>query len=235
MEARTRGVRVNYRELACVDEKLPRLPRKSSQSAQGSSDNDDGGALYPISVVDRDDTRVLVHYVGYDSHFDEWREERDLVNMPSPCLTTECYDLHHDLALKIKTSLTSKRKSNPVVRIDMPFDKKMFCQGLQCKGTESRTVRGITYYKIRAYKDLDELLGHSWHYRGINSAGDFCYVVLDTVEYHLNRRKPLIQYVPDENGKPVLSKAPQGHALIFSFVRGDGIASDFGKNQDIFT
>ena len=88
----------------CVDEKLPCLPRKSSQLAQGSSDNDDGGALYPISHVDRDDIRVLLHYVGYDSHFDERREERDLVNMPSPCLTTECYDLHQDLALKIKTS-----------------------------------------------------------------------------------------------------------------------------------
>ena len=109
------------------------------------------------------------------------------------------------------------------MRIDMPFDKKVFCQGLQHKGTESRIVRGITYYKICTYKDLDELLGHSWHYWGINSADDFCYVVLDTVEYHLNRRKPLIQYVPDENGKPVLSKAPQGHALIFSFVRGEHI------------
>ena len=115
------------------------------------------------------------------------------------------------------------------MRIDMPFDKKVFCQGLQRKGTESRIVRGITYYKICTYKDLDELLGHSWHYRGINLADDFCYVVQDTVEYHLNRRKPLIQYVQDENGKPVLSKAPQGHALIFSFVRGEHIFFFIGR------
>ena len=74
----------------------------------------------------------------------------------------------------------------------MQFDKNMFCQGLQCRGIESRTVRGITYYKISTYKDLDELLGHNWHYRGINSAGDFCHVVLDTVEYHLCRCKLLI-------------------------------------------
>ena len=160
---RTRGVRVNYRELACIDEKLPRLPRKSNQSPHDSGDTGGDGALYPINLVERAGTRVLIHYVGYVSDFDEWREEKDLVNMPSPCLTTECYDLHQDLALKIKSSLTSKRKSNPIVRVDIPFDKKMFCQGLQCKGTESRTVRGVTYYKISNYKDLDELLGHNWH------------------------------------------------------------------------
>lgn len=180
MEARTRGIRVNYRELACVDEKLPRLPRKiaSRDSTNSTSDSDaNNGPLYPISQVKRDGTRVLV----------------DLINMPFPCLTTECYGLHQDLALKIKSSLTSKRKSNPIVRVDMPFDLKIFCQGLQCKGTVSKTVKGITYYKIRSYKELDELLGHNWHYRGINSSGDFCFVMLETVEYHLYRRRPLIQ------------------------------------------
>ena len=236
MEARTRGIRVNYRELACVDEKLPRLPRKIASRDSTNSDSDaNDGPLYPISQVKRDGTRVLVHYVGYDSHFDEWREESDLINMLFPCLTTECYDLHQDLVLKIKSSLTSKRKSNPVVRVDMPFDMKIFCQGLKCKGTVSKTVKGVTYYKIRSYKELDELLGHNWHYRGINSSGDFCFVMLETVEYHLYRRRPLIQYVPDENGRPIQATTPQGHALVFTFVRGDGVASDFGKNKEIFT
>lgn len=108
--AKTRGVRVNYRKLAGVDEKLP---RKSPQLSQGR-DTYDGGALYPISLVNRGGTHVLIHYVGYESHFDEWREERDFVKMPFPCLATECYDLHQDLTLKIKASLTSNRKSNPV-------------------------------------------------------------------------------------------------------------------------
>ena len=82
--------------------------------------------------------------MGYDLHFDEWREELDLINVPFPCLTTECYDLHQDLALKINSSLTSKRKSDPVVRVDMPFDMKIFCQGLQCEGTVNKIV-GVTY------------------------------------------------------------------------------------------
>ena len=91
----------------------------------------------------------------------------------------------------------------------MQFDKKTLYQGFQCKRTESRTVKGVTYYKISTYKDLDELLGHNWHYRGINSAGDFCYVMLGTVEYHLYTCNLLIQYVPDDNGKPLQAKTPQ--------------------------
>ena len=234
--ARTRGVRIDYRELAGVNEVLPRLPRKTTSKPSKNRGSDGDDAFYPVSIVDRNGTSVLVHYVGYDSNFDEWQEEDDVVDMPSPCsITNESYDLHQDLAMKIKSTLTGKRKSNPIVRVDMTFDKQTFCKGLQCKGTVSRTVKGIVYYKISSYKELDELLGHNWHYRGINGAGDFCYVILNTVEYHLYQRKPLIQYVPDEGGKPLQTKTPQGYALVFTFVRGDGIAADFGKNEDIFT
>ena len=186
--ARTRRVRIDYRELAGVNEILPRLPRKTkSQSMNRGSDGDD--AFY---LVDRNGTRVLVHYVGYDSNFDEWQEEDDVVDMPSPCsITNESYDLHQDLAMKIKSTLTGKRKLNPIVRVDMTIDKQTFCQGLQCKGTVSRTVKGVVYYKISSYKELDELLGHNWHYSGTNGAGDFCYIILNTVEYHLYQRKPV--------------------------------------------
>ena len=60
-----RGVHVNYRELACIDEKLPRLPRKSPDHrtvAEIYTDDDD--VLYPINLVESDGSRVLIHYVG---------------------------------------------------------------------------------------------------------------------------------------------------------------------------
>ena len=43
------------------------------------------------------------------THFDEWREEKDLANMPSPCLTNECYDLHQDLGLVDKVLIKQKK------------------------------------------------------------------------------------------------------------------------------
>ena len=72
-----------------------------------------------------------------------------MVDMPSPCsVSTETYDLHQDLVMRIKSTLTGKQKSNHVVRVDMimvTFDKQTFCQGLQCKGTVYRTVKGVAY------------------------------------------------------------------------------------------
>ena len=65
----------------------------------------------------------------------------------------------------------------------MTFDKVTFDEGLRTKGHASKSVRGTQHYKISSYNDLDGLLGRNWHYRGLNDVGDFCYVVLETVEY----------------------------------------------------
>lgn len=80
-------------------------------------------------------------------------------------------------------TLNSSRKESPVVRIDMPFDRIEFNGGIRMCGKEKRCVRGIPHYTISKYEDLNGLLGSNWHYRGININGDFCYVVLNTVEF----------------------------------------------------
>ena len=50
---------VSTTELACVDEKLPRLPRKIACRDSIDRDNDaSDGLLNPISQVKRDGTRV---------------------------------------------------------------------------------------------------------------------------------------------------------------------------------
>ena len=53
-------------------------------------------------------------------------------------------------------------------------------EGVSYQGSHGQTVRvgglcrGIQRYKVNKYEDLDPLLGHNWHVRGINAAGDFC-------------------------------------------------------------
>ena len=79
----------------------------------------------------------------------------------------------------------------------------------------------ITCYRIRHYSDLDELLGKGWHFRGLNSIGDYCFVVPDTVEYYLCHRRPIVHFVPNNDGSPVKVCTPQGFMLHFTFVRGD--------------
>ena len=104
-------------------------------------------------------------------------------------------------------------------------------------GTESMSkhYRGVQRYKITKYADLNPLLGNNWHFRGINPNGDFCYVILSTLEYYLHKREPLKEYFPSNGSKDfILKPRDLGYMLVFIFVRGDGTREEFGNNSDIF-
>ena len=218
----TRGNRVNYKELTKVV--LPRAVREKQETK-----------LYSVNIVEQNPTthKVKIHYIGYDSCEDEWRDEGDIVDLseaqPSHLLSSN-YSLYQELALLIKTSLRSPRKENPEVKISMSFDKLQFDGGIRKLGTLKREERGVNKYAIRHYSDLDSLLGSKWFIRGINENGDFCYVVLDTVRFYLSERLPLVDYQPTENGSGLKKKLYfRGYSLVFSFVRNDGVASNFKR------
>ena len=50
------------------------------------------------------------------------------------------------------------------------------------------------------YRNLNVLLGKNWYFRGLNSQGDFCYVIKGTVEFYLHKRHPLQEFFPTEEG-----------------------------------
>ena len=208
--------------------KSTRLKRKSSHHENADT------TLYPVTVISDLSERVRIHYIGYGSQHDEWRNKDDILPVTSPCLTTEKFDLHQELAVKVKSSLLGGRKSNPAVKITMSYDLDTFNEGLGRCGYVTKTVRGVKHYKIQQYNELDHILGPNWHYRGINAAGDFCYVVPESIEYYLNRHRGIVHYVPDENCKPVRTIMPHGYSLTFKYVRADGTPSEFGKNDSIF-
>ena len=54
--------------------KLPRLRRTSGNSRKDNK-------LYELEVLEEDDGRVKVHYLGYDSQYDEWRDRDDIVSL----------------------------------------------------------------------------------------------------------------------------------------------------------
>ena len=229
----TRGNTIDYKKFYEAETQA----KQQRKSVRRVADN----TLYPISIVPststssstRESTRVRVHYIGYGARCDEWRDKSELVQLTSPCVEDD-YDLYSHLALSIKSLLVGKRKSNPVSRVEMAFDKKAYDDGLGAVGFRSRSMRGKQYYTINLYSDLNHLLGSNWHYRGLNSTGDFCYVILETVEYYLYQRRPLVHYIVGGDGQPVRCSTPRGHALVFSFVRGDGTPTEFGKNDIIF-
>ena len=94
--------------------------------------------------------------------------------------------------------------------------------------------RRYTVYTIQSYSSLDDLLGHNWHYRGINGEGDFSFVILSTVEFYLHERRRIKEYLPSTNGVRENFRS-SGYKLTFNFVRGDDTFHNFGRRSDIFT
>lgn len=229
-ELRQRSKRPNYREPKETDIVAMKTKAKTKPDKN----------LYPIEVVDQDLTRFKVHYVGFSSSHDEWKDREDVVDISEdsggPEGIIQKFSLYYELATRIKSALNSCRKKSPVVRIDMPFDRLEFDGGLRQYGKEKRHVRAVQHYSISAFQDLNPLLGVDWHFRGVNVNGDFCYVILSTVEFYLYRRRPIKDYVPvtSEDFQVKETSRNIGDMLVFCFVKGNGTRHQFGTNKAIF-
>ena len=96
--------------------------------------------MYAIEIIGHDTTagKVKVHYVGYASDEDKWRDAGDIVDLTPPkSLLLSTFSLYQELALvlKIKRSLQGHRKANPKISIEMDFDKMLYDGGLKRLGT----------------------------------------------------------------------------------------------------
>ena len=137
--------------------------------------------------------------------------------------------------MRIKRSLTCAR-SSPDVKIVMPFDALTFNGGLKSVGVPCKKVGGIQYYTIKAYEDLNALLGFNWHVRGINIIGDYGYVIKDTVEFYFRKCRDLIDFIPPSPSSSNTQSIhiDTGHSLTFTFTTGYGNSATFGKDKTIF-
>ena len=219
----TRKRAIKFRELA--DVKLPKPERVRRQDPE---------RLYDVEVLERDSghQKIKIHYIGYSSRYDEWRSASEVVQKEH---VVEPFSLHKELASRIKTSLTSSRKGSPEVKVEMPFDRGLFEEGLKAKGQVVGKIRGNVQYSISSYADLDSVLGKNWHLRGFNPAGDCCYPILETIRFYIRQRRPLVEYIPlsktqDERNTQRVVKN-QGYVLVFAFVRADGL---YGNLQSMY-
>ena len=81
--------------------------------------------------------------------------------------------------------------------------------------------RGHDVYTIRKFSSLTPLLGPQWHLRVLNKQMDFCYVILDTVQFYLHQRQAI------EDAVEPSRTVDGGSLLIFRFVRGDGVRQNW--------
>ena len=110
--------RPNYRELADV-----KVPRRTSCAKIIGDISSKSSTLYRLKILERDDRRVKVRYIGYSKKYDEWRKADDVIESDNSDEETESgaksllgkrqlskFCLFEELASQIKYSLVSNRK-----------------------------------------------------------------------------------------------------------------------------
>ena len=202
-----------------VEVSPPSLPRRRATSSLKN--------LYDIEIVDEDEEneKVRIHYVGYSSEYDEWRKRSEIVVRPPhvtrvPSRVDSVNFSFSNLLCAIKKRLTPSRE-DPAIRIQLPFEEAD-CETLTQKGTK---CEHSNQYKIDSYSELDSVLGEDWHYRVVNTRGDFTFAVLETVRFHVYRPKPILEYVPklqDNKLQYIPAYTHQETQLVFTFVRREG-------------
>ena len=234
--------RVNYKEV--LNLKVPVVSKHLRLN-----DNSDE-KLYRLKVIEEDETRgwVNVSYIGYSSQYDEWRPKSDIIDLSkqeeientpnirdnvsedaSIAFPKRPFNLYEDLAARIKFHLVSSRKQSPCCRISMSFDCIYF-EGLVRRALRiSKSKNGHQVYTISKLSRLNDVLGERWFIRGINKSGDFCYVKPGTVEFYLQNLTGKLDFQLSSDGTLSRSVFGVGCQLIFSFVRGDGILSQWNN------
>lgn len=222
--------RPNYCELA--DVKVPRRTRSTKIKA----DSSESSTLYRLKILERDDEnkRVKVRYIGYSRKYDEWRKADDIVevNESDSRLDEETssllgwnqlskFCLFEELACQIKSLLVSNRKADPVCSIVMSFDSLHF-EALIRRGARNGTKGKWELYGLSSLSKLDDLLGERWYLRGLNSAGDFCYVEPGTVKYYMKSQNKKTDFQLQDDGTMKTQYFGIRHQLVFQFVRSDG-------------
>ena len=133
-----------------------------------------------------------------DSSSDE-RHEGDFDDPQSLNRTQFC--LYDELDSRIKSLLLCGRKADPVCRISMTFDTIYFDGLIRRSKPVPRSRRSkCQLYTVPNLSRLDDILGHRWYIRGINTAGDFCFVtpgnVSSEAQYRQNRLPDASRWTP---------------------------------------
>lgn len=226
---------------ALADVKLPR-GRKRNNNNDSSITGENNDEFYRLRVIDEDteSSLVKVSYVGYGSDFNEWIARDAIVELSDgdsdddlgqrPCGIIGRFCLFEELAGRIKDLLNSSRKGNPVCRIVMSFDRITF-DSLAIRGTHVPKAGSAKrqVYTMPHMTQFVDLLGDRWYVRGLNPAGDFCFVTPGTVKFYLRQKRGSIEYQLQSDGTMVKQYFGKGCQLVFIFIRGDGTSTQWSE------
>ncbi|XP_069102701.1 uncharacterized protein [Argopecten irradians] len=209
----------NYRDL----NRGPHIPRNRATGPIKQANK-----LWTIDIVEEEENKAKIHYIGWSHKHDEWRLKEDITRTLS-----QSSAVISQLKIQIKEQLygASRRDIYRVIRI--PAGEEDFSK-IAPAGTIFKQTKTKTIYFINQRQCLERVLGTAWDYRVINKQGDNFFAKTNTVRFYLGFRKPLQEYLlfPD-HVEPITQD--RGTNLVFSFVVCNGNRSMFTclLNNDI--
>ncbi|KAJ8018370.1 hypothetical protein HOLleu_43670 [Holothuria leucospilota] len=132
-----------------------------------------------------------MHYIGWPQKYDHWRLSSTVVTIPCAVLEdTPFNNFVYAMRVAIKEKLNRHRREDSLVEILLPIQKSVFEKIAKFRTAGTRTG----HFRLTSYQDFKPILGEDWFYRVFNAGGDFCAVVLHTLDFYLREREPLHEY-----------------------------------------
>ena len=131
-----------------------------------------------------------------------------------------------NLRAKLNSPLVSGRKGDPVCSIVVSFDTLRF-EALIRRGASNGGKWEV--YGLSSLSKLDDLLGERWYVRGINSAGDFCYIEPGTVKFYLKCQCQKLDFQLQDDSTMKTQYFGSKHKLVFKFVRSNGTLTQWNS------
>ena len=177
-------------------------------------------------ISDKGD-EVLVHYVGWEDKYNEWRLKSEVVDVNEE--KSDALELvKKDLLVKVKENLNISRVQDTEVTLHIPIQVETF----------NRFVEVINGHPVRLkrkdiftadWASVATFLGTDWFFRVVNAAGDFAYVVESTIQIWIHERRCLEQYVVNVETKQLDKKLLHHGHLVFRCVKDRGDKFELGK------
>ena len=157
VKGRTRRVTSRVREAGESHSLFSQIPR-ATNAAQNRGRNH----LYDVEVIEEEQYRVKIHYIGYESSSDEWIRKSDICYKPVAEAEGFGAESPDELSLALSTLATSIKQKlvpsrnfeDPAIRIQLAMNSniiQLLCQ----KGRALGKQRSSEVYGINEYSDLD--------------------------------------------------------------------------------
>lgn len=97
-----------------------------------------------------------MHYIGYDSSYDEWKEtgELEVYGGGFQLESYVAFSLYSELQYQIRHALNSASRRDPAVRIELAFDRVLFDGGLAKHGYMKKSERGHEIKRFQVWQQF---------------------------------------------------------------------------------